>query len=191
MPRLPALLLAASLAACGPVAPWATLPPDAVAGSGDPTRAAILGAGYAFSAPERLAGRPRQAAIATAQLEHLATELPAGPRWVDFSPLVIQDLLRARGEWRDALGIGPAAPPQAVVDGLFATARALSAGDAAAARQALPPEVFADPALTLRRLANLPPLPRTQLAAARTEEELRRVDMTQQFSGGAGGAYGQ
>ena len=65
MRRTAALALLLAATACGgPVAPYASLPGDAVVGAGDPTRAAIFGSAYAFGAPDSLAGRPDAAARA-------------------------------------------------------------------------------------------------------------------------------
>ncbi len=185
------VLLLPVVAACGgPSAappPYARLPADAVAGAGDPTRAAIISAAYAFNAPAGVRGRPADAARAVAQVEHLATEIPYGPRWVEFSPLVGRELVAARGELRSALGIAPDAPPQAVVDGLYAASRALGSGDGTAAERALPPPAFPDAPATLARLAGLPPLPRTGTATALADRELVRVDQTSRADGGDGG----
>jgi hypothetical protein len=186
-----ALALSLPLIACGgPVPPYASLPPDAVTGAGDSTRAAIISAAYDFNTPASLARRPAEAARAAAQLEHLATEIPYGPRWFEFSPLVGRELVAARGELRAALGVSADAPPQAVVDAFYAASRALAAGDNAAAEQALPPPAFRDGGrVTLARLASLPPLPRTGTATALTEREMVRVDQTGRHStdGGDGG----
>src|SRR5687768_14189904 len=71
------LALSLPLLACGgPVPPHAALPPDAVVGAGDPTRAAIVSTAYAFNTPASIARRPAEAARAAAQVEHLATEIP-------------------------------------------------------------------------------------------------------------------
>ena len=189
-PAVAVFALSLPLFACGgPVPPYAGLPPDAVAGAGDPTRAAIISTAYVFNTPSSIARRPAEAARAAAQVEHLATEIPTGPRWVEFSPLVGRELVAARGELRSALGIAPDASPQAVVDGLYAASRALAAGDDAAAERVLPPPAFRDGRVTLARLASLPPLPRTGTATALTEREMIRVDQTSRFStdGGDGG----
>ena len=179
------------LAACGmspPVPPaYASLPVDATVGAGDPTRAAIVSSAYAFNTPASLARRPGDAARAVAQVEHLVTEIPYGPRWVEFSPSVGRELVAARGELRAALGVSPDAPPQAVVDALYAASRALAVGDRAAAEQALPPPAFRDGRATLARLASLPPLPRTGTATALTDRELLRVDQLNRADGGDGG----
>jgi hypothetical protein len=182
------LALSLPLLACGgPVPPHAALPPDAVVGAGDPTRAAIVSTAYAFNTPASIARRPAEAARAAAQVEHLATEIPYGPRWVEFSPNVGTHLMAARGELRSALGIAPDAPPQAVVDALYSASRALAAGDGTAAERVLPPPAFRDGRATLARLAILPPLPRTGTATALTEREMLRVDQSSRFSGGDGG----
>ena len=181
------------LAACGASLPppaYASLPVDATVGAGDPTRAAIVSSAYAFNTPAVLARRPVDAARAAAQVEHLATEIPTGPRWVEFSPLVGRELMVARGELREALGVSPDAPPQAVVDALYAASRALAAGDRAAAEQALPPPAFRDGRTTLSRLSSLPPLPRTGTATALTDRELLRVDQLNRSDGGDGGRGG-
>lgn len=174
-------------AACGGQGqPYATLPLDAVVGAGDPTRAAIVSSAYAFNTPGSMAKRPAVAARAAAQVEYLATEIPNGPRWYEYNPSLGPELVAARGELRSVLGIAPDAPPQAVVDALYAASRALAAGEGAAAAQALPPPAFRDGRTTLSRLASLPPLPLTGSATALTERELLRVDQLNQQSGGGG-----
>jgi len=153
------------------------LPPDAVEGAGDPTRAAILGAAYAFGHPEALAGRPAEAARSVANYEYLAVEIPTGPRWVGFSPLVGVELRRGLAEVRSAVGIAPGAPSQPVVDALYAASRALRAGDAEAARRLLSPSLFpAGGAATLARLAALPRLPQAGFATSLAANELNRQD---------------
>lgn len=182
------LLLLLPLIGCAPAGPFATLPRDATTGVGDPTRAAVIGSAYAFATPEVMAGHPEAAARAAAQVEYLAAEIPTGPRWVDFNPTVGLALLEARAELRSALGIAPDAPPQTVVDGLYAASRALGLGDQAAARRVLAAPDFPDAPATLQRLAGLPALPRTRSATALTERELFRTDQDNQHSSGGGGA---
>lgn len=194
MRRIRRILAAAAflpLLGCGQVAPYATLPGDAIIGAGDPTRAAIIGSAYAFGSPESLAGRPEAAARAAAEVEYLATEIPTGPRWVQFNPSISQELVAAREELRAALGISPDAPPQAVVDALYAASRALRAGDREAAERLLQPPVFQNGQGALLRLASLPPLPRTRTATSLTYEELNRVDQDGKFSGAGGGDGGK
>ena len=181
------LLLLLPLLGCGPVQQFATLPRDATTGVGDPTRAAVIGSAYAFAMPDVMAGRPEAAARAAAQVEYLATEIPAGPRWVDFNPTVGLELMAARRELRAALGIAPDASPQAVVDGLFAASRALGLGNQDAARLALAAPNFPDAPVTLQRLAGLPALPRTRSATALTEREMFRTEQDNQHSSSGGG----
>jgi hypothetical protein len=194
---LTGLLVAASLLLGGGCAglggapvPTAVLPADAVDGAGDPTRAAIINAAFAFNAPASLVGRPDEAARAVANYEYLVVEIPTGPRWVSFSPLVGLELRRGLGDVRNAVGIAPDAPPQAVVDALYAAWRALRAGDAEAARRALSPPLFpAGGEATLARLAALPPLPRAGFAASFALREMNRQD-SQDGPRGGGGFFG-
>ena len=180
-------LLVGGCAGAGAPIPSAVLPPDAVEGAGDPTRAAIINTAYAFNAPASLAGRPDEAARAVANYEHLAVEIPTGPRWVGFSPLVGQELRRGLEEVRNAVGVAPGAPPQPVVDALYAAARAVRAGDDEAARRALSPPLFpAGGGATLARLAALPPLPQANFASSLTARELNRLDSDGRRGGGFG-----
>lgn len=82
------LLLLLPLVGCGAAQRFATLPRDAITGAGNPARAAVVGSAYAFATPDVVAGRPEAAARAAAQFEYLATEVPAGPRWVNFNSTV-------------------------------------------------------------------------------------------------------
>ena len=187
------LLLAGCVAPDQPPQGYARLPSDAVEGAGDPTRAAILNAAYAFGNPASLAGRPAEAARAAANYEFLATELPYGPRWRGFSGIVSTELAAGLRELRPALGIAPNAPAQAVVDGLYAASRALRAGDQPAAERVLSAPVFtAGGPATLQRLAALPPLPRVAAASALAAQELDRQDRlgSPRGVGGDGGGGG-
>lgn len=171
--------------------PSAVLPPDAVEGVGDPTRAAIIGSAYAFGNPASLAGRPDEAARAVANYEHLAVEIPTGPRWVAFSPLVGLELRRGLEDVRNAVGVAPGTPPQPVVDALYAASRALRAGDAEAARRSLSPPLFpAGGEATLARLSALPPLPRAAFAASLAAREMNRVDSQDGRRGGGFFGFG-
>src|SRR3954470_8042595 len=94
MRRIAALVLLQPLLGCAGVAPpYAVLPSDAVIGAGDPARSAISSTAYVFSTPSAVAGRPEAAARAAAQVEYLATEIPGGPRFFEYSPLVGRELL--------------------------------------------------------------------------------------------------
>ena len=184
---LPLLVLAAACAPLGPPPPSVSLPPDAVVGAGDPTRAAIINAAYAFSSPGVLAGQPAEAARAAANYEYIVVEIPYGPRYRGLNAILQPELEAGRAELRNVLGIRPDAPPQAVIDGLYAASRALRAGDTAAADRILSSPVFAAGGQTmLQRLAALPPMPRVNVAATHTQQELDRNDRMDRMRGGGG-----
>ncbi len=170
-----AALLALALGACGTVPPSAALPPDVGAGFADPTRNAIFNTSFAFRTPATLARQPADAALAVAQAEYLAVELPYGARWREFSPIVPMAFERARPEWRGALGIAADAEPQPVINALFAARYALQQGDMARATAALQAPLFLGGGeATLARLSTLPTLPMTAAAARGAEDELLR-----------------
>lgn len=164
----PALGLALGLVLAGcalaPPTPPVTLPVAAARGAPAPATAAIRGAAAAFSAPERLHGRPALAALAVAQLEYIAVELPSG-RFGDVG-MVSPSLLAARDEVRGALGIPSTAPPQAVIDAMAAAATAPGGDPAGPA--ALPPGLFPlGGAEVWRRLGQLPRLPQANAGTLR------------------------
>jgi hypothetical protein len=190
---LAAALCAFALAGCAsgglPRAPEAALPSDAVIGAGDPTRAAAFNTAYVFNAPSTLAGNPAEAARAAANFEYLAVEIPHGARYRGLNALLQPQLEAGRMELRDAIGIRADAPPQAVIDNLYAAHRALRASDTAAAEQILGRPVFAAGGPeTLKRLAALPPMPKVGFAANSTQREIDRADRIDDFRGGPGGA---
>ncbi|TCZ65959.1 hypothetical protein [Roseicella aquatilis] len=194
--RRTALLCLPLLAGCAgairqPPNGWATLPPDAVAGAGDPVRSAIFNTAFVFSNPASVAGRPAEAARAVANYEFLAAEIPFGPRWVGWNPTVGVQLMNALPSVRTAFGIAPTAPAQGVVNGLYAASRALQAGDAAAAAGALPPSIFtAGGQATLQRLAAMPSLPDAAFAATLAQQEMDRNDRLGSPRGGGPGGGG-
>ncbi|MBR0682311.1 hypothetical protein GXW74_17600 [Roseomonas eburnea] len=165
-----------SLAACGgSVAPPVALPPEATVGFADPARQAIIVTAYSFGRPSSLAGQPAEAARVIGQAEFLAVELATGQRWIGFAPYVAQEFAAARREWRGVIGIAPEAPPQAVIDALFATRGALLAGDRRAAIAALSPTTVPGGGEgAVQRLAALPPLPLAARAASDAESEMWR-----------------
>lgn len=147
-------------------------------GFGDPVRGAALNAPWHFGDMPRYAGSPRDAALATVQLEFLADTLNTDPYW---SPLVsgtVQVQLRmARQDLRAAIGIAPEAPPAVVMGALRTAADALAQGSPARAEAALAPPVFVPGGrATLQRLASLPRLPRLTEAAAAVSNEIYRID---------------
>jgi hypothetical protein len=169
------LLMLASLlpASCGAIAPPVDTPvvqPWALGTNGDADQAAAGIAGWAFASPGNTAGRPVDAARAVISLEYLAGVLSSSPRYLNVSPLVQQQMLAARAEVRQALGVPATAPSQAVVDGLIGAETALMARDPAGADRALAPPVFTlGPQATLQILTNLPPLPQTNIATQRAQ----------------------
>lgn len=174
------LLALPLLAACsGPIltAPpgeWATLPRDATVGAGDPTRSAVLTTNAVFGDRTPAAGQPAMAARAIAQMEFLAVTLPTNEGFSNASPTLAPELATARREWRNALGIAPGAPPQAVIDSLYQVSRALDAGQREVAASALSPAIFTrGGAATLAQLASLPSLPATAAAAATAQQAMR------------------
>lgn len=174
------VLIAALAAACAPYrepAPTVSLPRDAVQGAGDPLRSALAMASSAFATPRRLAGQPGVAAHAIASMEFLTVDLPQNPRVRGSVGAVVPQLMQARVEWRSALGIAPDAPPQVVIDQLFAAERALEAGQQAAAVTALSNPIFTQGgAATLAVLSDLPMLRRTNAAAVLVSQQLQSID---------------
>lgn len=163
---LPALLAACAVTPLPPADPNVGLPPDAVVGAGDPTRAAIIRTAFGFSQGAPFAGQPTEAARAIAELEFLSNTLITDPRY-QRDPLVAVRFADARPEWRGAVGIAEGAPAQLVIDNLFAFARNPAATP-------LSPSIFAADAPL--RLANLPRMPRTNAATAAAQQLLTRLD---------------
>jgi len=188
--RMLALLV---LAGCKPVQPppggWATLPPDAVVGAGDPTRAAIISAAGVFGNTASVAGNPAAAARAVANYEYLAVEIPTGPRWRGFNPAVSTELLEGRKELRAVRGIAPDAPTQPLIEAFYAASRALVVGNQAAAEQALSgPNFPAGSAVTMAKLNALPRVPRAAAATSMAALELDRQSMQDMGRRGGGGS---
>lgn len=145
----------------------ARLPRDSVEGAGDPARAAVSRTAFAFANPSSLNGQPGEAARAIADMEFMAASLPSDPRFQQRDPLLPVRLAEARAEWRQALGIPAGQPAQPLIDRLYAVWRAMRAGDPEAAAAALPPTLIPPGGqAVLARLAALPPLPKTALAAS-------------------------
>lgn len=175
----------ALLAGCGALAgcattpvPIAALPFDPSMGFADPARQAIIHTAYVFAVPASLADRPWEAAEAIQQAEFLAVELNFGARWIEMSPLAKQAFVQARPEWRGALGIAPAAEPQAVINAMTAVRYAYGAQDPAAAAAALqPPLLTPGGAAAVARLSALPSLPQTAWAATMAQREMWRIQL--------------
>ena len=168
-----AALLTLLLAACTGLQPTAELPPDPAFGAIAHDDAALSMVALAFSELGRLARGAGENAFTIALAERVVVALRTNQRYTSFSPLAQLQYERARQEWRAALGIAPMAPPQAVIDQLFAARRALRAGDRTAAAGALTlPTFIAGGEAALTHLETLPPLPITARAAAIAQQEL-------------------
>jgi hypothetical protein len=169
------------LGACAELrqAPPRPPPADLAAGTADPARAAVGATAAAFAdRGAGLAGRPAEAAQALAQLEFLTAELSRNPRFAPLPESLRREFLLARAETRDALGIDEQAPPDAVVAALLAAARALRAGDRAAAARAMPAPPFRPGgARSVVRLGELGPLPQTALATGLAAQDVARLDI--------------
>jgi len=132
------ILLNFTLAACVTPPPTfsVSMPGLTVNVGGDLDVWAINMAQWAFADAGRLAGRPVEAARASAAVEYLAVELNA-PRWVAMNPITQMQMVSARAELRQTLGISPDAASQPVIQSLLDCANALAAGDEAAAATTL------------------------------------------------------
>jgi hypothetical protein len=143
-----------------------------------PVRAVAEAAAAAFAdRGSGLAGRPAAMAQAAAQLEFLASDLPRDPRYGRLAEGVSNDLALARQEVRDVLGIAQAAAPAVVTQALLAAARALRAGDRAAAAAALPAPTF-EPggAGSVARLGEAGPMPQAGIATQYAAQAVARAD---------------
>jgi hypothetical protein len=166
MIRRTVLIGVLAVAACGPTAPPPAIPASAAPGERviDPIVRAGQNAGVFFRRPQP--NQPAAAARAIADIEFLAGAVPVDPRWQTSNASV--QLVQARNQGRQALGIPASAPAQGVIDGLTRAADALDANDRAAAAAALPASIFtAGPEQTIRRLA-APPRIRSASAALAT-----------------------
>ena len=131
--------------------------PFAAFGTLDNDMAAANQAAWAFAAPVRTANNPVDAARAAAGVDYLAGELSSNPRWIGLSPLTKQEMLQARADVRQALGIAPDARSQVVTNALLQFAWLWQQGDQPAAMQALAAPGFTwPPPQTLAVLANMP-----------------------------------
>jgi hypothetical protein len=183
-PALTATLLAAGLlpAACAsfhptPYPDTARLLPGAFGGFSDPDVTAVQQAQYAFAYPARTRGLPIEAARGAAGVDYMAGELSSSPRWAYMSPIIQMQMLQARTELRQTLGVTPDAPSQAVVNGLLHYADARAAGDPEAATEALNPVIFTyGPARTEALLTNMPYMQEVNIATTNANVHLSPSD---------------
>jgi len=153
-----ALLICLALAACAVTPPPDTATvPFAAFGTMDNDVAAANLAGWAFADPARTANDPVDGARAVAAVDFLAGELSSNPRWVMMSPFTKQDMLQARSELRQLLGIVANTPSQVVTNALLQFADQWQADRRRVALQILTAPGFTQPPeQTLRVLSNLP-----------------------------------
>lgn len=182
-----ALLLLLVLAGCAELQqpPPAAAPAGLAEGTVDPGRGAITAAAAAFAERGRgLIGQPEAAARATAQLEFATAELGRNPRFASVPDSVRREMLLARTEVRDALGIAEAAQPEEVVAAMLATARALRAGNARAAAASLPSPLFRPGGeRSVARLGEIGPLPQASIATSQAARQLERMDAESSWVG--------
>ncbi len=163
----PLMLLAA---ACTPVpqVDTAVVPPLAFGTNEDSETAAVNISSWALSNPARTSNDPADAARALAGVDFLAGDLVSSPRWLGLSPLVKQEMLAARIEIRQAIGVAPGARSQDVVNGLLGAANATVDGNPGSAQLALSAPVFT---LGARETYNLlVALPYLRLANVATQD---------------------
>ncbi|MGH7101903.1 MAG: hypothetical protein ACREFJ_05850 [Acetobacteraceae bacterium] len=153
------LVVALALAGCAvtPMPSTAYLPAGAFGGNADNDSMAINTAAWAWANPARTHGNLVNATRAVMAIDYLGGQLTSDPRWTWMSPLTKLDMLHARTEVREAVGIAPDAPSQAVVNALFAFS--LSPTEATAARVMTPPVFVLPPQQVVARLDNLPYIP--------------------------------
>lgn len=173
-----ALALALVLPACAGVRPFmpdtARLRPGTFGGvAWNPDVFAVYQAQWAFADPGRTAGRPLEAARAAAAMDYIAGELNTSPRWANISAITKIQLLQGREEVRQALGIRPGVPSQAVVDTLSGICNALIAGDQGAALALANAPIFTAPGEpVLARLSNMPYLRMANVSTMGAANEL-------------------
>jgi len=158
--RLISVLVCLGIAACAAVTPppdTSQLPPNVFGIGLDNDTGAINQATWAFAVASRTHGDPVDAIKAVVAVDYLAGELSSNPRWIGMSPLTKLEMLQARQDVRQVLGIAPNASSQLVVNSLLQAAWYLQSGDQQLALQALAAPVFTlPPPQTLARLSDLP-----------------------------------
>lgn len=180
--RLAALGACLALAACGSVQPvvpdYARLRLNAFGTNEDGDVAAANLAQYAFADAGRTYGRPIEGARAAAALEYMAGAFYVSPRWQEISPLTKEQLLQARVELRQVIGVRPGARSQQIVDGLTQAATALDLGDEAGAAAALDRSgAFLAPGATeVATLGNLPYMRAANIATQHAADEMFQND---------------
>jgi hypothetical protein len=171
MPRIAAVLLSLLMASCAGIRPpvdTAQIPPGALGTNEDNDTRAINLSAYVFADTSPTRVNPVDVARAAASVDYLAGQIASSPRYDGVPPLTQQEFVQARQELRTVLGVPQTAPSQRVVDGLLVAANGMLAQNRAEAVSWLAPDVFTlGGDATLARLANLPPLPATNVATSR------------------------
>lgn len=166
--RKTALVLIGALALAGcavtPMPSTATLPPGAFFSNADNSLMAINTAAWAWANPARTHGNLINATLAVMAVEFLGGDLTSNPRWSWMSQRTKLDMQGARAQVRQAVGIAPDAPSQAVVDALIQFSR--SPNEAAAARVMTPPVFTRPPKEIVATLNDLPYIPLAAQASA-------------------------
>ena len=174
-----AILLAATVAACGPLPPpvdTAQLPPG-VFSPLDQDIPATEYAQYAFSDPARTYGNPVAGAQAVLAMDYIAGQLNTSPRWANIPATTQMQLLAGRTQTRQAVGIAANAPSQLVVNSLVAARNDLASGHPDAAAKDLDNPAFpAGGAHTVQALGNLPYIQMANVSTQHAAEELFRPD---------------
>ncbi len=173
------LMLAAALAACGPLPPppdTARLPPG-VFSPLDQDVPATQYAQYAFSDPARTYGNPVAGAQAVLAMDYIAGQLNTSPRWANIGAIAQQQLLVGRAQTRAAVGIAANAPSQLVVNSLVAARNDLASGDQAAAARDLDNPAFPQGGTkAVQALANLPYIEMANVSTQHAAERLFSPD---------------
>jgi hypothetical protein len=170
-----ALALGLLLNSCGaaqPAVDVARVSSGAFGSNGDDDVFAINLSSWALATPGRTKADPVDAARALAAVDYLAGELSYNPRWEYMSPITKNQMVQARLEVRQAIGVAPGASSQAVVVALLTYANALQTGDRAAADRALSTNIFTrSPDQITQTLAALPYLPIANVATQHASEQ--------------------
>ena len=166
------IALCLTLGACGAVTPpvdTAVPPTGAFGSNGDNDIAAVNLSSWAFSSARNLRNRPVEAARAVAAVDYLAGQFSTSGRWQALSPIVQMQMLQARMQVRQTIGIAPDARSQLVVDSLVAYANTVAAtgNQADAARYLTNPAFTLGPQATEAKLQELPFLRETNIATQR------------------------
>ena len=148
----------------------------------DQTNAATNTAMAAFAYPGPTQGQPAQTALAVASLDAMAGQFSTQARWATMSPIAKREMLDARNEVRDILGVPENVPSQSLIDHLVAASHSLDKGNQTAALAALSgPDFTKTPEQTLAILANFPNVPIANYAT---------LDASQSFFSSVGNGFG-